>query len=103
MPFQDSHALPDIDLSIEIKEPPMFSVILLNDDFTPMNFVVEILETIFNKKHEEAVQIMLNVHEKGQGICGTYPHAIAETKVHIVISQARENHFPLQCVMEETK
>ena len=103
MPYLDSHTHPDIDLSIEVKEPPMFSVILLNDDFTPMNFVVDILETVFNKTHNDAIKIMLNVHEKGQGICGIYPHAIAETKVHIVRTQAKENHFPLQCIMEACK
>ena len=85
----------------ELKEPPMYKVILHNDDYTTMDFVVQILKTVFNKPHEKAVQIMLEVHKKGYGVCGVYPAEVAETKVAIVHYLARENEFPLKCSMEE--
>jgi ATP-dependent Clp protease adaptor protein ClpS len=83
--------------------PPMYKVILLNDDFTPMDFVVQILQRIFAKSREQATQIMLKVHNEGVGLCGIYPHDIAETKVNQVVAHAREQQHPLQCVMEEVK
>lgn len=82
------------------KKPSMFKVYLLNDDFTPMEFVIEILEVIFNKSHTEATQIMLLVHRKGLGLCGVYPYDIAETKVSQVLQAARAAEYPLQCRME---
>ncbi len=85
----------------KLKKPPLFKVILLNDDYTPMEFVVHILETIFNHDREKATQIMLNVHKSGKGVCGIYTKDIAETKVAQVNEYARENKHPLLCDMEE--
>ena len=85
----------------ETDEPPMFRVYLLNDDYTTMEFVVFILQQIFNKSHEEAISIMLNVHQKGIGLCGIYTYEIAETKVEAVTVLSKENGFPLQCVIEK--
>ena len=85
----------------EVEEPPMYKVMLLNDDYTTMEFVVEILMLVFNKPPEEAVEIMLNVHQKGIGICGVYTYEVSETKVNTVHSLAREHGFPLKCTMEE--
>ncbi len=83
------------------KRPSMYRVLLLNDDYTPMEFVVEVLETIFKKSHEEAVQIMLHVHQNGVGVCGIYTYEVAETKVAQVLDAARRNQHPLQCTMEK--
>jgi ATP-dependent Clp protease adaptor protein ClpS len=83
------------------KRPPMFKVILLNDDYTPMEFVVELLKTVFHKPHAEATKIMLWVHQNGMGVAGVYPFEIAETKVHTVEQLAREAQYPLKCVMEK--
>jgi len=85
----------------EIDEPPMYKVLLHNDDYTTMEFVVEILMFVFNKPPEEAVKIMLNVHQKGIGICGVYTYEVSETKVNTVHDLARQNGFPLKCTMEE--
>lgn len=84
----------------KIKEPSMYKVLLHNDDYTTMDFVVEVLIFIFHKTHEEATRIMLNVHEKGVGVCGIYTFEIAETKVETVHRLAQENEFPLKCSME---
>lgn len=81
--------------------PKLFKVLLLNDDFTTMDFVVSILESVFRKTPAEAVQIMLAVHNQGQGLCGVYAKEIAETKVQQVHEQAQEAGYPLRCVMEE--
>lgn len=81
--------------------PPLWKVILLNDDVTPMDFVVLVLSRIFNKTAEQAIEIMLQVHNEGSGICGVYTHEIAETKVDQVSNMAKENKFPLKCIMEE--
>ena len=85
----------------DLKEPSMFKVLLLNDDFTPMDFVVLILTKFFKRSTEEATQIMLQVHNKGQGTAGIYTHEIAETKVYLVNDFARKNKHPLKCVMEK--
>ncbi len=85
----------------ELKRPPLYKVILLNDDFTPMDFVVEILTDFFNMNRERATQVMLQVHTQGVGVCGTYTKDVAETKVHIVNEYSREHHHPLMCDMEE--
>ncbi|MFZ3048892.1 MAG: ATP-dependent Clp protease adapter ClpS [Desulfatirhabdiaceae bacterium] len=84
-----------------ITEPPLYRVLLLNDDYTTMEFVVDILMTIFQKSLDEATTIMLNVHKKGAGICGVYPLEIAETKVEIVHAMAKENGYPLRCAIEK--
>ena len=86
---------------IDLRRPKLFKVLLLNDDYTSMDFVVSILESIFQKGPAEAVQIMLAVHKQGQGLCGVYPREIAETKVQQVTSRARQEGFPLRCAMEE--
>ncbi|MDE2184987.1 MAG: ATP-dependent Clp protease adapter ClpS [Alphaproteobacteria bacterium] len=83
------------------KKPSLYKVLLLNDDYTPMEFVVHILERIFNKNREEAVQIMLHVHRNGVGVCGVFTFEVAETKVAQVIEFARRHEHPLQCTMEK--
>jgi ATP-dependent Clp protease adaptor protein ClpS len=83
----------------EVKEPPMFKVLLHNDDYTTMEFVVEILMYVFHKTVDDATRIMLNVHQKGIGVCGVYTHDVAETKVETVHRLARENGHPLKCTM----
>jgi len=85
----------------EVKEPARFKVILLNDDFTPMDFVVEVLQTFFGMDRENATRVMLSVHTKGKGVCGVYTRDIAETKVAYVNRFAREHQHPLLCTMEE--
>ena len=85
----------------KVKPPPLFKVMLLNDDYTPMDFVVAVLEKIFAMNREQATQIMLKVHRDGMGVCGVYPRDIATIKVEQVISFARQHQHPLQCVMEE--
>ena len=87
--------------SEKIKEPTLYKVILHNDDYTTMEFVVQVLISIFHKSKEEATSIMLNVHQKGTGLCGVYTKEIAETKVAIVGEVARQHEFPLKCTMEE--
>ena len=82
------------------KEPNLFRVLLHNDDYTTMDFVVEILMTVFHKTIEESTRIMLNVHKKGIGVCGIYTYELAETKVDTVERLARANGFPLKCTME---
>ena len=84
----------------EVTDPPMYRVLLLNDDYTTMEFVIDVLKTVFHKSDVEATRIMLNVHQAGVGICGVYTYEIAETKVDTVHSLARENGFPLKCSME---
>jgi ATP-dependent Clp protease adaptor protein ClpS len=83
------------------KEPEQYKVLLLNDDYTTMDFVVDILESIFNKQPAEAFRIMMQVHTQGKGLCGVYPLEIAETKVATVEERARDNGFPLKAVMEK--
>src|ERR687892_2346140 len=84
----------------QTKKPELFKVLLLNDDYTTMDFVVEILESVFNKPPAEAYRIMMAVHTQGQGLCGVYPFEVAETKVATVIDRARDNGFPLLAAME---
>ena len=84
----------------KLKKPTLYRVILVNDDYTPMEFVVLVLQRFFRKEREEAVQIMLNVHTRGSGICGVFTAEIAETKVRQVLSFSRDNKHPLQCTME---
>lgn len=85
----------------DVSEPSMYRVLLHNDDYTTMEFVVQILMAVFNKPAGEATQIMLNVHQQGIGLCGIYTHDVAETKVTTVHTVAREHGFPLKCTMEE--
>ncbi len=83
------------------KKPSLYKVLLLNDDYTPMEFVVYVLERFFHKTREEATRIMLHVHQRGVGICGVYTYEVAETKVSQVVDFARQNQHPLQCTMEK--
>ena len=84
----------------ETREPPQYRVLLHNDDYTTMEFVVEILMYVFNKSPESAAKIMMNVHQKGIGVCGVYTHEVAETKVDAVHNLARQSGYPLRCSME---
>jgi ATP-dependent Clp protease adaptor protein ClpS len=85
----------------QVKKPSMYRVLLLNDDYTPMEFVVIVLRKYFNKTNEAATEIMLHVHQHGVGECGVYTYEIAETKVTQVMDYARKNQHPLQCIMEK--
>ncbi len=85
----------------KLKRPPMYKVLLLNDDYTPMEFVVQVLESFFSMNREKATQIMLHVHTRGVGVCGVYTKDIAETKVAQVNDYSRSNQHPLLCTMEE--
>ena len=85
----------------KLKRPPLYRVILLNDDYTPMEFVVEILQSVFSMERTQATRVMLEVHTKGKGVCGVYTYEIAETKVAQVTSIAEQQHHPLLCTMEE--
>lgn len=85
-----------------VKPPPLFKVLILNDDYTPMEFVVAVLQGFFSMTREQATQVMLKVHREGMGVCGVYPKDVATTKVEQVISHARKHQHPLQCVMEES-
>ncbi len=83
-----------------LKKPPMYCVIMLNDDYTPMEFVVEVLERFFDKDRTSATQIMLAIHTRGRAVCGVYPRDVAETKSHLVNQYARESEHPLLCEIE---
>ncbi|MDR0577693.1 MAG: ATP-dependent Clp protease adapter ClpS [Candidatus Accumulibacter sp.] len=85
----------------KLAPPPLYTVSLLNDDFTPMDFVVHVLQRFFSMNREQATRVMLKVHLEGRGVCGTYPRDIAATKVEQVSGFARENQHPLACIMEE--
>jgi ATP-dependent Clp protease adaptor protein ClpS len=86
----------------KVKPPPLYKVMLLNDDYTPMDFVVVVLQTVFAMSREKATQVMLQVHREGMGVCGTYTREVASAKVEQVINIARKHQHPLQCTMEET-
>jgi ATP-dependent Clp protease adaptor protein ClpS len=86
----------------EIKEPPLYRVVLINDDYTPMEFVVNVLESIFGMERTRATQVMLEVHTRGKGVCGVYNFEIAETKVAQVMGLAQQHQHPLLCTMEES-
>jgi ATP-dependent Clp protease adaptor protein ClpS len=95
----------DVGLATKLRpktsRPSLYRVLLLNDDYTPMDFVVLVLQEVFNRNREDATQIMLHVHQQGVGECGIYPYEVAETKVTRVMDLARKNQHPLQCVMEK--
>jgi ATP-dependent Clp protease adaptor protein ClpS len=86
----------------KLKKPPLFRVLLMNDDYTPMEFVVEVLELIFGMDRPKATRIMLEVHTKGKGVCGVFTYEIAETKVAQVTSYSQQHQHPLLCTLEET-
>ena len=97
----------DSDLGVVVKarpktrKPAMYKVLMLNDDYTPMEFVVHVLERFFNKNRDEATTIMLKVHKRGVGVCGVFTYEVAETKVTQVMDLARQNQHPLQCTIEK--
>ena len=83
------------------KKPSLYKVLMLNDDYTPMEFVVQVLERLFAMSHDEAMRIMLHVHQSGVGVCGVFTYEVAETKVNQVMEEARKNQHPLQCTVEK--
>jgi ATP-dependent Clp protease adaptor protein ClpS len=91
----------ELEIALEVQEPQMFKVLLHNDDYTSMDFVVEVLMSIFHKTHIQSEQIMLQIHEKGKAICGVYSFEIAETKAQQVKQRAKQNGFPLLATIEE--
>ncbi len=91
----------ELDIALELEEPKMYKVLLHNDDYTSMEFVIDVLMGIFHKSYEEAEQIMLQIHQKGRGICGVYTFEIAQTKVNQVKQKAKQNEFPLLATVEE--
>jgi len=97
----DDHDVAVKEAEPKLKRPSLYRVVLINDDFTPMEFVVEVLESIFGMERSQATRVMLEVHTKGKGICGTYGFEIAETKVAQVTSIAQQQQHPLLCTMEE--
>ncbi|MBO42220.1 MAG: ATP-dependent Clp protease adapter ClpS [Rhodospirillaceae bacterium] len=107
MSDQDNDISPDGESGVitktkpKTKKPSMYKVLLLNDDYTPMEFVVHILERFFSMGNDQATQIMLHVHRRGVGVCGVFPYDIAETKVNQVMEFARQHQHPLHCTMEK--
>ena len=97
----DGHGLVTEEAKPRLKRPPLYRVVLLNDDYTPMEFVVQVLEKIFSLDRTTATRIMLEVHTKGKGVCGVFTYEIAETKVAQVTTYARDNQHPLMCTLEE--
>lgn len=86
---------------LNVKRPPFYKVVMLNDDYTPMDFVVELLKSIFRHTQEDAINLMLQIHQQGSAVVGIYTRDVAETKVDIAINTAKMNEYPLQCVMEK--
>ena len=86
---------------IKPKLPSLYKVLILNDDYTPMEFVVHVVQKVFNKSHDEATRLMLKIHTEGTGVCGMYPLEIAETKMNKVLNLAKEEQHPLQCIIEK--
>ena len=105
-PYEDGedpgHGLAVEEAKPRLKRPPLYRVVLLNDDYTPMEFVVQVLQSIFGMDRSTATRIMLEVHTKGKGVCGIYTFEIAETKVAQVVSLAEQHQHPLLCTMEES-
>ncbi len=96
--MQEQH---QTEIKAKLRKPSQYKVLLLNDDFTPMDFVVDLLETIFHKNENEAAKIMFEVHEKGSGLCGIYTFEVAETKLNQTLERARQEQHPLQCRLEK--
>ena len=99
--FDDNDSLIKTQTKNKLKKPSLYKVLILNDDYTPMEFVVLVLESVFNKKQEEATQIMLHVHKNGIGVCGTFTYEVAESKCKSVMDLAKKHEHPLQCTMEK--
>ena len=90
-----------VEPKVKTKRPPYFKVVLLNDDYTPMDFVVFLLKDVFHKDHEGAISTMLEIHHSGAGVCGVYTRDVAETKAELVLTLARRSEYPLQCRVEK--
>jgi len=101
VPHEPGHSLVVEEAAPRLKRPPLYQVLLLNDDFTPMEFVVDVLERIFGMDRVKATRVMIEVHTRGRGVCGVYTFEIAETKVAQVMAYARQHQHPLLCTMEE--
>ena len=99
--FDNNDSLIKTQTKNKLKKPSLYKVLILNDDYTPMEFVVYLLKRFFNKSNEEATKIMLHVHQNGIGVCGIFSYEIAETKVIQVLDTSRKNNHPLQCTMEK--
>ena len=105
--MSDSDKFIDKDSSLKtqvknkVKKPSLYKVLILNDDYTPMEFVIQVLEQFFSKNQDEATQIMLHVHQKGVGVCGVFTYEVAETKVNQTMDMARQHQHPLQCTIEK--
>ena len=99
--FENNDSLIKTQFKEKLKKPSLYKVLILNDDYTPMEFVVFLLKSFFNKSNEEATKIMLHVHQNGIGVCGIFSYEIAETKVIQVLDTSRKNNHPLQCTMEK--
>lgn len=99
--FWDSQSLVFAENEQQLKEPSMYKVLLINDDYTPMDFVIDVLVRFFRMNEEKATQVMMNVHTRGKGVCGVFTHEIAETKMLQVNQYAKKNEHPLLCVIEE--
>ncbi len=97
----DDHGLSVLEAKPKTKRPPLYKVVLHNDDYTPMEFVVLLLEQFFGMPREKATQVMLHVHTRGKGVCGVFPKDVAETKVDMVNDFSRQNQHPLLCAMEK--
>ncbi len=99
----DMHEAPggDVKARPKVKRPSMYKILMINDNYTPMEFVIHVLEGFFNKERSEATEIMLQVHQQGVGICGIFTREVAETKVQQVVDFAREHQHPLQCTLEK--
>jgi ATP-dependent Clp protease adaptor protein ClpS len=100
-PLHEDNSETLLEERVDIKKPPRYLVILHNDDYTTMDFVVFILKTVFGKSQQDAVKIMIDVHQKGSGVAGVYSREIAETKIDLVHKTARENGFPLRCSLQK--
>ncbi|CAM5790566.1 ATP-dependent Clp protease adapter ClpS [Castellaniella caeni] len=98
--IENQHELAHAPVPVRLAPPPMYQVVLLNDDYTPMDFVVHVLQQVFHKGGEEAERIMLQVHHKGRGVCGIYTRDVAATRVDAVMRLAHADQHPLQCLME---
>ena len=101
LPHETGHDMLVEEERPKLKKPPLYRVVLVNDDYTPMEFVVEVLQGVFGMERTQATRVMLEVHTKGKGVCGVYTYEIAETKVAQVTSIAQQQQHPLLCTMEE--
>src|SRR5262245_44622799 len=99
-PESENDIATETEENVQVEEPQMYKVLLLNDDYTPMDFVTWLLQTVFHKPIEESIQIMLQVHRQGSGLCGIYPYEVARTKVKQVQEVSKKHEHPLQCIME---